>query len=187
MDDNLGRFVISQYKSRKHRINEEIIAERVRLVREEGDLMDVTLKEALEIARSKSLDLVEVSYDQDPPVVKTIDYSKFRFEQIKKSKESKKKQKVVHLKEIKMRPRIDTHDYDHKIKHARSFLEDGNKVKFTIMFRGREVIHSELGFEVMKNIEQDLKDVSQVEKVPAKEGRNITMIMSALPLSSKNK
>lgn len=136
------------------------------------------MKEALEIARSKELDLVEVSPNQDPPVVKIIDYSKYRFEQIKRVKEAKKKQKVVHVKEIKMRPAIDVHDYGHKIRHAISFFEKGDKVKFTVMFRGREITHTELGFKIMKDIQADLKEIAVIEKPPLREGRNITMIMT---------
>lgn len=152
------------------------------LVNDEGQLVVMSLKEAMEVANSKSLDLVEVSPDQDPPIVKTIDYSRVVFEQRKKLKESKKKQKIVHLKEIKMRPRIEDHDYEHKINHAKAFLEDGDKVKFTIVFRGREIVHSELGYDVMNNIMRDMEGISQIEKMPSSEGRNITMIVT--PISS---
>lgn len=135
----------------------------------------------MEMARQRSLDLVEISGDQDPPIVRIVDYSKFRFEQIKKAKEAKKRQKVIHVKEIKMRPAIDSHDFDHKVKHAKEFLEDGDKVKFTLMFRGREMAHTELGFVVMQKIQDVLLDLVVVEKKPAQEGRNITMIVSGKP------
>lgn len=140
------------------------------------------MSEGLTIAKSKDMDLVEISPDQDPPVVKIIDFSKFRFEQMKKAKEAKKKQKVIHIKEIKLRPSIDIHDYTHKVKHAKDFLDNGDKVKFTLMFRGREIIHNELGFKVMENIQNDLAEVALIEKRPSIEGRNITMIVS--PASS---
>ena len=158
----------------------------MRLVNEEGQLVVMSLEEAMAVASSKSLDLVEVSPDQDPPIVKTIDYSRVVFEQRKKLKESKKKQKIVHLKEIKMRPRIDGHDYEHKLSHAKAFLEEGDKVKFTITFRGREIVHSELGYDVMNNIMKDMEGIAQIEKMPSSEGRNITMIMTSLP-SGKGK
>jgi len=141
----------------------------------------------LEMAAEKGLDVVEISPNQDPPVVKIVDYSKFKFEQVKKAKEAKKKQKVIHVKEIKMRPNIDSHDFDHKVKHARSFLEKGDKVKFTLMFRGREMVHPELGFEVMKKIQAQLEDIAITEKNHSQEGRNITMYMSLNAKASKKK
>ncbi len=111
-------------------------------------------------------------------MVKIIDYSKFRFDQLKKAKEARKKQKVVHIKEIKFRPAIDEHDYEHKVNHAKEFLEKGDKVKFTIMFRGREIMHKDLGFKVMENVQRDLEGLVQIEKKAAIEGKNITMIVT---------
>lgn len=165
-------------------MNEEIIADKVMLVGDESGTATVSMKDALEKARAINMDLVEVSPDHDPPVVKILDYSKFRFDQIKRNKESKKKQHKVHIKEIKMRPGIDSHDYNHKIRHAREFIDEGNKVKFTVTFRGREVIHSEIGFKVANNILSDLSDISQVEKEISRDGKNITLILS--PQSGKN-
>ncbi|MBP9042589.1 MAG: translation initiation factor IF-3 [Spirochaetes bacterium] len=162
----------------KFRINEEIDSATVRLVGEEGEPAIIETSKALEMARERSLDLVEITANQDPPVVKIIDYSKFIFEQVKKAKEAKKKQKVIHVKEIKLRPAIDNNDFHHKINNARSFLEKGDKVKFTLMFRGREMVHPELGFEVMDRIQEALKDCAIPEKSPAQEGKNITMIMN---------
>lgn len=173
-----GEDVISD-KNMKYRINDEINAEKVRLVGEEAGPQILTLGDALETAKRQELDLVEISPNQDPPVVKIIDYSKFRFEQAKKAKEAKKNQKVIHVKEVKFRPAIDDHDFEHKIKRARNFLEKGDKVKFTLMFRGREMAHTELGFEVMKKVKATLEEMAVVEKEPSQEGRNITMIMSA--------
>jgi len=157
------------------------------LIGEGSEPVVIARDEAIRIAREKDLDLVEISPDQSPPVVKIIDYSKFRFEQIKRAKEAKKRQKIIHIKEIKMRPSIDSHDYAHKVKHARDFLADGDKVKFTIMFRGREIVHSQLGFKVMENVQNDLQDVAVIEKKASQEGRNITMIMSPTPSSGSKK
>jgi len=162
----------------KYRVNEQIRTPNVRLVGESAEPQIIATSDALAMAREKELDLVEVSPNQDPPVVKIIDFSKFRFEQIKKAKEAKKKQKIIHVKEIKMRPNIDSHDFEHKVKHAISFFEKGDKVKFTLMFRGRELAHTNLGFDVMRKIQETLDEVAQVEKAPSQEGRNITMIMS---------
>jgi len=162
----------------KFRINEEIIAENVRLVGEEGEPVVIALSAALAIAREKSLDLVEITANQELPVVRIIDYSKFKFAQIKKAKEAKKKQKVVHVKEIKMRPAIDDNDFTHKVNRAKDFLEKGDKVKFTLMFRGREMVHPELGFEVMEKVQEVLKAIGTIEKRPIQEGRNITMYMT---------
>ncbi len=174
------RVAIDRSDTKRYRINDQIKAERVRLVGEEGGPKVVTLEEALSIAKSREMDIVEISPDQDPPVVKVIDFSKFRFEQLKKAKEAKKKQKIIHIKEIKLRPSIDIHDYTHKVNHAKGFLEKGDKVKFTLMFRGREIIHNELGFKVMDNIQNDLAGVAQIEKKASIEGRNITMVMTPL-------
>ncbi len=165
----------------KFRVNEEITAENVRLVSDEGEPVVISLSAALTIAREKNLDLVELAVNQELPVVRIIDYSKFKFDQIKKAKEAKKKQKVIHIKEIKMRPAIDDNDFTHKVNRAKDFLEKGDKVKFTLMFRGREMVHPELGFEVMEKIQEVLKDIGVIEKKPIQEGRNITMYM--MPVS----
>lgn len=170
----------------KIRINETIKAENVRLVGEGGEPEIVPFSSALAMAKERSLDLVEITVDQDPPVVKIIDYSKFRFDQIKKAKEAKKKQKVVHIKEIKMRPAIDDNDFTHKVNRAKAFLEKGDKVKFTLMFRGREMVHPELGFDVMNKIREVLVDVGNIEKKASQEGRNITMFMAPVFQLKKN-
>jgi len=164
-------------KENEHKINGEIRSEKVRLVTENSEPQIVDLKTALELAVSQELDLVEVSSGQDISVVKIMDYSKFRFEQLKKAKDAKKKQKVIHIKEVKLRPGIDSHDFDFKVKHAREFLQDGDKVKFTMMFRGREIMHQELATTKMNDVIETLKDVAEVEKRPSVEGRNMTMIL----------
>ena len=131
---------------------------------------------------------MEITPGQEPPIVKVMDYSKFRFEQLKKAKEAKKKQHVVHIKEVKIRPGIDEHDYMHKVRHARDFLGEGDKVKFTMMFRGREIIHSELGMKVLKQILAELADCSVIEKSPSLEGRNMSMILApAISAAGKGK
>ena len=165
-------------RSEENRINNEIDAQQVRLVGEEGEPKVIPVMEAQELARSRGLDLVEISPNQEIPIVRIVDYSKFKFEQIKKAKEAKKKQKIIHVKEIKVRPNIDDHDFEHKINHAREFLGDGDKVKVTLMFRGREMVHPELGFEVMKKVQEALDDIAAPEKAPSQEGKNITMIMT---------
>jgi len=165
-------------KSEEFRINEEIISETVRLIGE-GEAQVIPLAKALEAAMEQDLDLVEISPNQDPPIVKITDYSKFKFEQTKKARDAKKKQKIIHVKEIKMRPSIDEHDFDHKINHARSFLKEGDKVKFTLMFKGREMVHSELGFKVMTRIKEVLDDEALVEKDASQEGKNITMVVTS--------
>jgi translation initiation factor IF-3 len=163
----------------KYNVNEGIKSQQVRLVGEEGEPKVIPTADAMRMARERELDLVEISPNQDPPVVKIIDYSKFKFEQLKKAKEAKKKQKVIHVKEIKTRPNIDSHDFEHKLKHAREFLDGGDKVKFTLMFRGREMVHPELGFEVMNKVKEQIESFVQIEKDMSQEGRNITMIVSA--------
>lgn len=164
-----------------------IRAREVRLVGDEGGPRVLPLDEAIKMAREQELDLVEISPNQDPPVVKIVDFSKFRFEQLKRAKEAKKKQKIVHVKEIKFRPSIDSHDFMHKVNHAREFLEGGDKVKFTIMFRGREIVHKDLGFKVMENVKNELRDMIQIEKDASQEGRNITMVVSPSLTAKKPK
>jgi len=165
-------------RSDEHRINNKINSPKVRLISDDSEAVVIDLEKALEIARKKDLDLVEISPNQDPPIVKIVNYSKFKYEQLKKAKEAKKKQKVIQLKEIKMRPNIDSHDFEHKVKHAVEFLQAGDKVKFTLMFRGREMVHPELGFDVMRRVKEALNETVTIEKEPAQEGRNITMIVS---------
>lgn len=157
-------------------MNDEIDGSSVRLVGE-GEPRVIALAEALAMAKEAGVDLIEIS-KQDMSIVKISDYSKFRFEQIKKAKEAKKKQKIVHIKEVKLRPSIDEHDYVHKVKHAREFLEKGDKVKVTMMFRGREIVYSELGLKVMEKMQEELSDCAVVEKRPIVEGKNMTMFLA---------
>ena len=166
------------------RINEQIRAREVRLIREDGEQQILSVYDALSIAREAGLDLVEVAPQAVPPVVKILDYGKFRFETEKRLRDSKKKQKLLKLKEIRMQPKIDDHDLDFKSKHIREFLSDGNKVKVTIRFRGRELAHTELGFDVMKDVLSRLNEGEyNIDKQPAMEGRFMSMILT--PKSKK--
>ncbi len=133
---------------------------------------------ALSAAQDLGLDLVEVAPLARPPVARIMDYGKYKFEQAKQARAAKKKQHVILLKEVKMRPGIDDHDFDTKTRHARRFLEEGNKVKVTLMFRGRQIAHPELGRQVVDRVSVDLADVAKVEVEPKLEGRSMTMILS---------
>ena len=163
------------------RINEQIRVREVRLIDDLGEQKGIVPTiEALRMAKEKDLDLVEVSPNANPPVCKILDYGKYRFEQEKKLRESKKNQKVLKLKEIRMQPKIGPGDLDTKAKHVQEFLEEGNKVKVTIRFRGRELAHTELGFDVLKEVEKRLREGSYViEKAPAMEGRFMSMTLNS--------
>ncbi|MCL2208575.1 MAG: translation initiation factor IF-3 [Treponema sp.] len=164
------------------RVNEQIRAREVRLIREEGEHQGImSVAEALEIARETGFDLVEVAPQAVPPVVKILDYGKFRFENEKRLRDSKKKQKLLKLKEIRMQPKIDDHDLDFKSKHIKEFLSDGNKVKVTIRFRGRELAHTELGYDVMKDVLSRIEGEFVMDKPPSMEGRFMSMVLSPKP------
>jgi translation initiation factor IF-3 len=151
----------------------------VRVIANNGDQLGVlTVDEALALAQEQGLDLVEVAPLARPPVVKIMDYGKFKFEQAKAARAAKKKQHVIHLKEVKYRPGIDDHDFEFKTRHAREFLADGNKVKVTMMFRGRQMAHTELGREVLDRVAAELKDIGKIEQDPKLEGRNMTMVLA---------
>jgi translation initiation factor IF-3 len=128
----------------------------------------------------KGLDLVEVAPEARPPVVRLMDYGKYKYEQARAAREAKKKQHTIQVKEVKFRPGIEDHDYDFKTRHARRFLEEGNKVKLTMMFRGRQVTHPELGLEVLERVTEDLQDIAKVEAHPSFEGRQMSMILAPL-------
>jgi translation initiation factor IF-3 len=151
----------------------------VRLIDADGEQVGVVpVDEALRAAEVKGLDLVEVAPMARPPVVKIMDYGKYRFEQAKAARAARKKQHVIHVKEVKFRPGISEHDFEFKTRHARAFLEEGNKVKLTMMFRGRQVTHPELGKEVLDRVFELLKDLAKVEAEPRLEGRNMTMVIA---------
>ena len=162
------------------RINEQIRVREVRLIRDEGDQQQgiVPTLEALAIAKEQGLDLVEVAPNAVPPVVKIMDYGKFKFENEKKVRDSRKKQKQLKLKEIRMQPKIDDHDLDFKSRHVKDFLGDGNKVKVTVRFRGREMAHTELGLDVLKDVLKRIEGEYVMDKPPAMEGRFMSMILS---------
>ncbi len=160
-------------------MNEEIDAPQVRVVGADGEMVGVlSPDEAVAMAYEANLDLVEVSPNADPPVCKILDYGKFKYIEQKKRHEARKKQKTIDVKEIKMRPGIDTHDYDVKMRSARRFLDDGDKVKVTIRFRGRELAHQELGMDVLKRVRSDLDEIAKVELYPSMEGRMMTMVIA---------
>ena len=156
-----------------------ITAATVRLIDHTGENVGVkTLNEALTMARDVGLDLVEISPNADPPVSKILDYGKFKYEEQKKTAVARKKQKVIEIKEIKMRPGIDVHDYDVKMRAMHKFLNEGDKVKVTLRFRGRELAHQELGMKVLHRVQGDLATLAKVEQNPIMEGRQMTMVMS---------
>jgi len=161
------------------RVNEQIEAEKVRVVNADGEMVGViTKEEGIEIAFEAGLDLVEVSPNADPPVCKVLDYGKYKYEAQKKANEARKKQKVIDVKEIKMRPGIDEHDYQVKMRSVRRFLDEGDKVKMTIRFRGREMAHQELGMKVLDRVREDVDELAKVEQFPKSEGRLMTMVIA---------
>ena len=161
------------------RVNEQIEAEKVRVVNADGEMVGVISKEeGIEIAVEAGLDLVEVSPNADPPVCKVLDYGKYKYEAQKKANEARKKQKVIDVKEIKMRPGIDEHDYQVKMRSVRRFLDEGDKVKMTIRFRGREMAHQELGMKVLDRVREDVDELAKVEQFPKSEGRLMTMVIA---------
>lgn len=160
------------------RINEQIRVPQVRLIDVDGSQLDVmSVKDAQKIAGERGLDLVEIAPQAKPPVCKIMDYGKYRFEQVKREKETKKNQKVIAIKEVKLRPNIEDHDFETKAKNGERFLKSGNRVKVTIMFRGREITHPELGKELCGRMAERLADVSSIEKPAKVEGRNMNMIL----------
>lgn len=163
-------------------INEQIRADKVQLIDENNQKLGIVdLQKALETAYDKKLDLVLVSMNSNPKVCKIMDYGKFRFEQAKKEKEARKKSKGIETKEIRITPNIDTHDFEFKCKNAEKFLKDGNKVKITVRFRGREMNYVKLGENVLNKFMESLKDISNVEKKPLLEGKNMFIILSPKP------
>ena len=161
------------------RVNDQIDTDKVRVIDADGEMVGViSVEEGVELAFEVGLDLVEVSPHADPPVCKILDYGKFKYEAQKKANEARKKQKVIEVKEIKMRPGIDQHDYDVKMRAVRKFLENGDKVKMTIRFRGREMAHQDLGMKVLDRVREELGEDIKVEQFPKTEGRLMTMVMA---------
>lgn len=167
-------------REREPRINQRIRVPKLRVI-VDGEARIIATEDALEMAKAQGLDLVEVSPDQDPPVAKIIDYGKYKYEQQKKKKEAARNQHTIHIKEVKLRPKIADHDYDLKRRNAHSFLEAGDKVKVTLRFRGREITHPELGMKLMDKLAKDLTEVGQVEAPARQDGRQIVMVLAPRP------
>ncbi len=153
----------------------------VRLIQDDGEQIGiVSIDEARERAEQRKMDLVEVAAEARPPVVKMMDYGKYKYEAARATREARKKQHTIKVKEVKFRPGIEDHDYQFKVGHARRFLDEGNKVKLTMMFRGRQVTHPEIGLEVLSRVTGDLEDVGTVESQPNMEGRIMSMVLAPL-------
>lgn len=161
------------------RVNERITSLEIRLIDENGEMLGVVTKDkGMRLAAEAGLDLVEVSPNAVPPVCKLLDYGKFKYEQQKKAHDAKKKQKVVHIKEVKLRPNIDKHDLGIKMKAVHKFLDAGDKVKITLRFRGREMAHQEIGMQLLDGIKQELADKVKIESAPSFEGRQVVMVVA---------
>ena len=170
------------------RINRAIRGEQVRVIAEDGKQLGImSAKDALHEAEKRGKDLIEISPQANPPVCKIMDYGKFRYHQTKKEKESKKAQHQVKIKEIKLKPNIDVHDFSTKKKHAREFIEKGHKVRVTCMFRGREMLHKELGEKLVSRMCQDLEDIALIEAPIKQMGRIITIVLAPIVMSKKTK
>ena len=170
-----------RFKPKGPRVNERIRSSEVQVINSEGkNLGTLPTKEAIDIAKQEGLDLIEISPNASPPVCKIIDIGKYKYDLQKKTNKAKKKQKIVNLKEIKLRPVTEIHDYTFKIKNANKFLEKGDKVKFTVKFKGREMQHTHLGNALMQRIINDTSNVGKVEVNPKFEGRQIVMIIQPL-------
>lgn len=164
--------------SKELRVNEAVRCREIRLIGGQGEQLGVMHpRDAMKVAEEQGLDLVEVSPNSKPPVCKIMDYGKYKYEQRKKEREARKNQKTIEVKEVKLRPGIEDHDFNTKVHHAARFLGEGNKVKITIMFRGREITHPELGRELCERVAEDVQDIAKVEKAPKVEGRNMTMML----------
>ena len=160
------------------RRNELIRAREVRVIGADGEQLGILGRnEAIAMAKEHGLDLVEVAATADPPVCRVMDYGKFKYETQKKKQEAKKRQTVVQIKEIKVRPKTDDHDYETKLRHIRRFLEDGDRCKITVFFRGREIVHKDRGLNILERVVQDLADVAKVDQEPRAEGRTLQMLL----------
>ncbi|MDB2453904.1 translation initiation factor IF-3 [Planktomarina temperata] len=164
------------------RINERILGSELRLIDENGENIGVVTPErALIMAEDAGLDLVEISPNANPPVCKIMDFGKFKYESQKKEAEARKKQKIIEIKEVKFRPNTDKHDYEVKMRNVFKFLENGDKVKITLRFKGREMAHQELGRDLLLRVAEDTKEIGRVENMPKMEGRQMIMLVGPLP------
>ena len=160
------------------RVNDRIRGPEIRLIGADGENVGVVSpEEAMDMAADAGLDLVEISPNANPPVCKIMDYGKYKYEQQKRESEARKKQKVIEVKEVKFRPNTDTHDYDVKMRNVFRFLENGDKVKVTLRFRGREMAHQDLGRDLLERVAEDVKDIGKIENMPKMEGRQMIMII----------
>ena len=171
-----------------HQINEEILDKEVRLIGDQGEQLGImSAQEALKIAVERELDLVKIAPGSNPPVCKVMDYGKFRFEQAKKEKEAKKNQRVIEIKEIRMSPGIGENDFNTKLKNGQKFLNDGDRVKVSVRFRGREMAHTEIGEQLLKDFAAKCADIANLDKNPKLEGRNMSMFLSPKPQAPAKK
>lgn len=171
-----------------HQINEEIKDKEIRLIGEEGEQLGIMSSEAaLKIAADKDMDLVKIVPGSNPPVCKVMDYGKFRFEQTKKEKEAKKNQRIIEIKEIRMSPGIGENDFNTKLKNGQKFLSEGDRVKVSVRFRGREMAHTEIGAERLKDFAEKCAEIANMDKPPKLEGRNMSMFLSPKPQTPAKK
>lgn len=171
-----------------HQINDEIRDKEIRLIGDEGEQLGImSAEEALKIAAEREMDLVKIAPGSKPPVCKIMDYGKFRFEQAKKEKEAKKNQRVIEIKEIRMSPGIGENDFNTKLKNGQKFLNDGNRLKVSVRFRGREMAHTEIGAELLKNFAEKCAELANMDKAPKLEGRNMSMFLSPKPQTPPKK
>ena len=171
-----------------HQINEEITDKEIRLIGNEGEQLGImSADEALRIAAERELDLVKIAPGSNPPVCKIMDYGKYRFEQAKKEKDAKKNQRVIEIKEIRMSPGIGDNDFNTKLKNGQKFLNDGNRVKVSVRFRGREMAHTDIGEVLLRNFAEKCADIANLDKAPKLEGRNMSMFLSPKPQTPPKK
>lgn len=183
---NARKKEVGTIASQEPRLNDAIRAKEVRLIAYDGSQLGIyPIEQAQRIADDEGLDLVEIAPQATPPVCRIMDYGKFKYDQAIKAKQARKNQSKVETKEMKFRPKIDIGDYTTKKKHVLRFLDAGNKVKITIMFRGREMAHPEQGLSILERLADDLKDVAVIENAPKMEGRNMHMLIAPLPASQK--
>ena len=171
-----------------HQINEEILDKEVRLIGDQGEQLGImSAQAAMQIAMERDMDLVKIAPGSNPPVCKVMDYGKFRFEQTKREKEAKKNQRVIEIKEIRMSPGIDTNDFNTKLKNAQKFLNDGDRVKVSVRFRGREMAHTEIGADLLKDFAAKCAEIANMDKTPKLEGRSMSMFLSPKPQTPPKK
>ncbi len=181
MADFKQNYFQKRTKDRGPKSNNRINSPEVQVIASNGDNLGIlNTNEAISMAKEEGLDLIEIAPNAKPPVCKIIDMGKFKYDAQKKANQAKKKQKKIELKEIKMRPVTETHDYDFKVKNAKKFISKGDKVKFTIRFKGRELQHSNLGHDLMKRIQEDMKEIGKVELYPKFDGKQMIMVIQPL-------